>query len=34
MKDGKKLLAYKIFYRAGIDIRKETKKNSVYQYMF
>ena len=30
MKDGKKSLAYKIFYRAGIGIRKETKKNPVY----
>jgi len=30
MKHGKKSLAYQIFYRAGIDIRQQTKQNPVY----
>nr|YP_010291667.1 ribosomal protein S7 [Scleria parvula]YP_010291688.1 ribosomal protein S7 [Scleria parvula]ULQ67674.1 ribosomal protein S7 [Scleria parvula]ULQ67695.1 ribosomal protein S7 [Scleria parvula] len=30
MKDGKKSLAYQIFYRAGIDIKQNKKENPIY----
>nr|YP_010291066.1 ribosomal protein S7 [Juncus bufonius]YP_010291090.1 ribosomal protein S7 [Juncus bufonius]ULQ66656.1 ribosomal protein S7 [Juncus bufonius]ULQ66680.1 ribosomal protein S7 [Juncus bufonius] len=32
MKHGKKSLAYQIFYRAGIDIRQNTKQNPIHVF--